>query len=81
MAWKMSRFMATNKSMQPNGCVCQVQPNGFVNLTKKANCDMECNLGEMDSDPRDTERKPCHQESDPTGLDFLPNRLYYVRIK
>ena len=21
--------MTTNKSMQPNGCVCQVQPNGF----------------------------------------------------
>src|SRR5258708_23631652 len=32
MAWKMSRFITTNTSMQPNGCGCQVQPNGFGKL-------------------------------------------------
>src|SRR4051812_29524543 len=39
MAWKMSRFITSIDSMQPNGCGCQVQPNGFANLTKKRNAE------------------------------------------
>ena len=30
MAWKISLFMTSKMIMQPNGCMCQVQPNGFA---------------------------------------------------